>query len=79
LELISFLFRNPEEHTILDFAVIIRDLVGSGSEIINMPKQEDDPQQRRPDIRRAADLLNWRPKVKYFVLAIKLSVLGSHA
>jgi UDP-glucuronate decarboxylase len=54
---------NPEEHTIKDFAVIIRDLVGSKSEIINHPKQEDDPQQRKPDIRRAAELLNWKPKV----------------
>ncbi|KAI6173360.1 UDP-glucuronate decarboxylase [Aphelenchoides besseyi] len=54
---------NPEEHTIEDFAVIIRDLVGSGSEIIKMPKQQDDPQQRRPMIQRAADLLNWRPKI----------------
>jgi UDP-glucuronate decarboxylase len=54
---------NPEEHTIQDFAVIIRDLVGSSSEIINMPKQQDDPQQRRPDIRRAAELLTWKPKV----------------
>ncbi|KAI6191563.1 UDP-glucuronate decarboxylase [Aphelenchoides bicaudatus] len=54
---------NPEEHTIQDFAVIIRDLVGSGSQIVNMPKQEDDPQQRKPDIRRAAQLLSWKPKI----------------
>jgi UDP-glucuronate decarboxylase len=54
---------NPEEHTIKEFAIIIRDLVGSKSEIVNMPKQEDDPQQRRPDIRRAAELLNWKPAV----------------
>ncbi|KAH7728028.1 CRE-SQV-1 protein [Aphelenchoides avenae] len=54
---------NPEEHTISDFATIIRDLVGSGSEIINLAKQEDDPQQRRPDISRAAEILGWKPKV----------------
>lgn len=36
---------------------------GSGSEITNQAKQEDDPQQRRPDIARAAQLLNWKPKV----------------
>uniref|UniRef100_A0AC34G6L2 UDP-glucuronate decarboxylase n=1 Tax=Panagrolaimus sp. ES5 TaxID=591445 RepID=A0AC34G6L2_9BILA len=54
---------NPEEYTIKDFAVVIRDIIGSKSEIINHPKVEDDPQQRRPDIRRAAELLNWKPKV----------------
>ena len=68
---------NPEEYTIKDFAIVIRDLVGgfrlsvlcisiftgSGSEIINQAKQEDDPQQRRPDITRAAQLLNWKPKI----------------
>uniref|UniRef100_A0A7E4VM78 UDP-glucuronate decarboxylase n=1 Tax=Panagrellus redivivus TaxID=6233 RepID=A0A7E4VM78_PANRE len=54
---------NPEEHTIKNFATIIRDLVGSTSPIVNKPAAEDDPQQRRPDINRAAKLLNWSPKV----------------
>jgi UDP-glucuronate decarboxylase len=54
---------NPEEYTIKDFAVVIRDLIGSKSEIINQPKVEDDPQQRKPDIKRAAELLNWKPKI----------------
>lgn len=54
---------NPEEHTIEEFAVIIRDLVGSNSTIVNKESQEDDPKQRKPDIQRAAQLLNWKPKV----------------
>lgn len=54
---------NPEEHSIADFARIIRDLVGSSSPVVNMSSQEDDPQQRKPDITRAAKELNWRPKV----------------
>lgn len=54
---------NPEEYTIKDFAVVIRDLVGSKSEIINQAKQEDDPHQRKPDIKRAAQLLNWKPHI----------------
>lgn len=55
---------NPEEHTIGEFATIIRDLVpGSKSEIVNMESQQDDPQQRRPDIRRAAAEISWRPQV----------------
>lgn len=55
---------NPEEHTIGQFATIIRDLVpGSTSEIVNQESQQDDPQQRRPDIRRAAEQIEWRPLI----------------
>ncbi|CDO41103.1 UDP-glucuronate decarboxylase [Caenorhabditis elegans] len=55
---------NPEEHTIGQFATIIRDLVpGSTSEIVNLESQQDDPQQRRPDIRRAAEQISWAPQV----------------
>uniref|UniRef100_A0A914Y6K1 UDP-glucuronic acid decarboxylase 1 n=1 Tax=Panagrolaimus superbus TaxID=310955 RepID=A0A914Y6K1_9BILA len=54
---------NPEEYTITDFANLIKNLVGSKSKIINHPSQEDDPKQRRPDITRAAELLNWKPKI----------------
>jgi UDP-glucuronate decarboxylase len=54
---------NPEEHTIDNFAHIIVDLVGSGGQIVKLAKQEDDPQQRRPDIRRAGEILGWQPKV----------------
>lgn len=71
---------NPEEHTIQDFAIIIRDLIQSGSQIVNMPKQEDDPQQRRPDIQRAAKILKWEPKVLYTSLIYHVSILlGSDA
>uniref|UniRef100_A0A0N5ABR3 UDP-glucuronate decarboxylase n=1 Tax=Syphacia muris TaxID=451379 RepID=A0A0N5ABR3_9BILA len=56
---------NPEEHTIEEFAFIIKDLVGSSSsEVIKKKSQEDDPKQRKPDIERAARLLQWHPKVK---------------
>ncbi|GMR48218.1 hypothetical protein PMAYCL1PPCAC_18413, partial [Pristionchus mayeri] len=55
---------NPEEHTISDFAHIIKDLVGSKSEIEHLEGQVDDPQQRKPDIRKAAELIDWQPKVK---------------
>ncbi|KHJ93266.1 hypothetical protein OESDEN_06829 [Oesophagostomum dentatum] len=56
---------NPEEHSIADFAQIIRDLVGSSSEIIHQPSQPDDPQQRKPDISRAARELNWKPQKNF--------------
>lgn len=54
---------NPQEHTIEEFAVIIRDLVGGNNEIIEMAAVEDDPQRRKPDISRAKSVLNWEPLV----------------
>uniref|UniRef100_A0A0N4W2G1 UDP-glucuronate decarboxylase n=1 Tax=Haemonchus placei TaxID=6290 RepID=A0A0N4W2G1_HAEPC len=54
---------NPEEYSISNFARIIKDLVGSESMIVNKDSQEDDPQQRKPDISRAAKELNWQPQV----------------
>ncbi|XP_012225540.1 UDP-glucuronic acid decarboxylase 1 [Linepithema humile] len=54
---------NPVEHTIEEFARMIKDLVGATSEIIELAAVEDDPQRRRPNIRRAKEYLNWEPKV----------------
>jgi UDP-glucuronate decarboxylase len=54
---------NPEEFTVLELAVRVRDLVGSVSPLVYRPLPEDDPQRRRPDIGRAWDLLEWRPQV----------------
>ena len=45
---------NPEERSIKTFATLIREMVGSDSEIVNRPEVEDDPQKRRPDISTAA-------------------------
>lgn len=55
---------NPEEYTIKDFAEYISDLTGTKSKIVNLPKSQDDPQQRRPDITTAKTQLKWKPKVK---------------
>lgn len=54
---------NPEERTINEFAELIRDLVGSTSTIIHKDGQQDDPRQRKPDITRAAEKLNWKPEI----------------
>ncbi len=55
---------NPDEHTILEFAQLIRELVGSCSEFVfTLPAVGDDPQVRRPDIRKAQRLLGWSPSV----------------
>ncbi len=55
---------NPEEHTILHFAGLIRNLAGSHSEIVFREfLTPDDPKRRCPDITRARELLGWEPKV----------------
>lgn len=54
---------NPGEFTIKELAEQVIDLTGSGSKMVHKPLPQDDPRQRQPDIRRAADQLNWAPKV----------------
>jgi UDP-glucuronate decarboxylase len=55
---------NPGEFTILELAERVIALTGSRSRIAHMPLPEDDPKQRRPDISRARELLDWEPKVR---------------
>lgn len=54
---------NPDEYSIKSFASKIKDLTGSKSVIKHLPKTEDDPTQRRPDITTAKRELQWEPKV----------------
>ena len=54
---------NPKEFTILELAELVLELTGSKSELVNRPLPSDDPLQRRPDITRARELLNWEPEV----------------
>lgn len=54
---------NPVEHTIEEFANLIKSEVGSNSEIVHKAAVEDDPQRRRPDISLAKKVLDWQPKV----------------
>jgi UDP-glucuronate decarboxylase len=53
---------NPSEFSMLDLATMVIDLTGSRSRIVHRPRPEDDPEQRRPDISRAQELLNWKPR-----------------
>ena len=55
---------NPEEHTILEFAELIKKLTKSDSKIIFKPLPIDDPHVRCPDITMAKKLLGWQPKVE---------------
>jgi UDP-glucuronate decarboxylase len=53
---------NPIEFSVLELASMVIDLTGSHSRIVHRPRPEDDPKQRRPDISRAQDLLDWKPR-----------------
>jgi UDP-glucuronate decarboxylase len=54
---------NPGEFTIRQLAEMVLDITGSSSKIVYRPLPADDPQQRRPDISKAHELLDWRPTV----------------
>jgi len=54
---------NPGEFTIKELAEIILKLTNSSSKIEYKVLPKDDPKQRRPDISKALDLMNWSPKV----------------
>jgi UDP-glucuronate decarboxylase len=55
---------NALECTIRELAEIVIRLSGSRSAIDYRPLPIDDPKQRRPDIRRARELLDWKPVVQ---------------
>ena len=55
---------SEEEHTVLEYAELVKKLTNSKSEIIFSEElPQDDPVRRRPDITRAKRLLGWEPKV----------------
>jgi UDP-glucuronate decarboxylase len=53
---------NPAEFSMVELATMVIDLTGSRSRIVHRPRPEDDPEQRRPDISRAQELLDWKPR-----------------
>src|SRR3546814_945548 len=53
----------PQEITVNDLVSNVLHLTGSSSEIARHPLPVDDPQRRKPDIRKARELLGWEPKV----------------
>lgn len=54
---------NPGEFSMLELAEKVRRLTDSRSKIIFAPLPADDPVRRKPDISRAIERLDWRPKV----------------
>jgi len=55
---------NSAEMSVLEFAKVIIEITGSRSKIIYENLPVDDPKVRRPDIRKAKELLGWEPKVE---------------
>jgi dTDP-glucose 4,6-dehydratase len=56
---------NPNETSILDFALVINRLTGNKAGVAFQPDKRlgSDPQRRRPDISRARKILGWEPQV----------------
>lgn len=55
---------NPEEHTVREYAEIVKRMTNSESEIVNSESLPlDDPLKRCPDISKAQQILGWSPKV----------------
>ena len=54
---------NPTEFTILELAEKVIELTNSKSKLLFMPSPIDDPMQRKPNIEKAKNLLNWQPTV----------------
>ncbi len=52
---------NPDEFRIIDLAEKILLLTNSKSPIITLPLPSDDPRKRKPNIKRAKELLKWSP------------------
>src|ERR1700726_4552267 len=54
---------NPDEFTLLELAETVKELTESSSEVVFEALPIDDPQQRKPDITLARELLGWSPEV----------------
>ena len=52
---------SDKEFTILDLANIIIELTNSNSKVLFKPLPIDDPERRRPVLKKAKEILNWEP------------------
>jgi UDP-glucuronate decarboxylase len=55
---------NPYEFTVIELARMVIEMTNSPSRIVNLDLPQDDPRQRKPDITKAKELLDWEPKVQ---------------
>jgi UDP-glucuronate decarboxylase len=54
---------NPAEYSVMELAMMIKEISGSSSDIVYRPLPQDDPVRRKPDITLAKEKLGWEPKV----------------
>lgn len=54
---------NDSEFTVLELATLVKELCHSHSDIVYQPLPNDDPAQRRPDLRRAREVLGYEHRV----------------
>ena len=62
-EIVPINLGNPTEFTMLELAELVLKLTNSSSKIIYRDLPKNDPLQRKPDIKKATNLLNWKPLV----------------
>jgi len=75
---------NPHEITVKELAQIILKLTNSESKIVYKDLPSDDPTNRKPDITKAKNILNWEPKydlekgliktIEYFTFLSNLNI-----
>ena len=54
---------NPDEHSMIDFANMVKKTIASKSAVVFRELPEDDPKKRCPDISLASKVLDWRPSI----------------
>ena len=54
---------NPTEFTMLQLAELVQRKVQTGSKTVFKPLPINDPMQRKPDIAKARELLDWEPEI----------------
>lgn len=54
---------NPEEYTVLELALKIKELMRSSAPVEFMPLPADEPKRRKPDISVSQSVLGWKPRI----------------
>jgi dTDP-glucose 4,6-dehydratase len=70
---------SPHETSVLALGELVRDLIGSTSPIEFVPRPQDDPTVRQPDISLAREVLGWEPLIPVDTgLKMTIDWFGSH-
>merc|ERR1712113_1266252 len=55
---------NPAEFTMEELAMAVKEVVNPNATVVYKENTADDPRQRKPNISKAKQFLDWEPKVK---------------